>query len=596
MQDKNWGVSDLTLQRINSVEVSNFRSYSTKKVFTFENGLNLISGENGAGKTSLRLAIVLGLFSRPGGKGLESIMRSGNRPEVKIEFVAEGSTYTIEKVFNKKPSDATAKLTNIVTGDKVEITDEAVFRCRQLVTGSEESIINKIDGNFSRLADEITPAKKFAEGEVTKILKNNMGSLLFPEQGRLVELFETNEVLKNIGLDNDTLSINNDLEKLIFRADVERINRLTEKKFDFKYDLENNISTGMYANGDLQREFNAARTLWEVVNNNKTTESKLQEYYATLESRRLEKESISEGENLDELANKMEKSAEDHRKKREVAEEKTSSASKEFKESEQLQKDRESFKKDLIGLNTEIERDKTRLILENENLKKSEGKYEKSKKRMGDVKNQISVLDRWIDYKGDDSYRQDLQKNITECDEELTMIDGNNKKIVDLDQEMEKINPASKEQWNKINEFVNEISVAKGRLSPWDLDKSNVPSGYGLKVDGEDFEEKSGKVKSSLVMTDSKNKVILSVSNPEESKSIDELESQLNDIFTSLGVEGRGELRIRQEKFDKLEKGLNDLKNNKFRSKNKLKEVGLSQKINSKTAKRNLNPRSLRAS
>ena len=91
----------MTLQRINSVEIENFRSYSTKKVFNFEDGFNLISGENGAGKTSLRLAIVLGLFSRPGGKGLLSIMRSGNKPVVKIEFVAEGSTYTIEKTFNK---------------------------------------------------------------------------------------------------------------------------------------------------------------------------------------------------------------------------------------------------------------------------------------------------------------------------------------------------------------------------------------------------------------------------------------------------------------------------------------------------------------
>lgn len=155
-------MSNLTLQRINSIEIENFRSYSTKKVFTFGDGLNLISGENGAGKTSLRLAIVLGLFSRPGGKGLESIMRSGNKPAVKIEFVAEGGTYTIEKTFNKTPSGAIAILTNIETSDRIEITDEAVFRCRQLVTGSEESLINKIDGNFSRLVDEMTPAKKFA--------------------------------------------------------------------------------------------------------------------------------------------------------------------------------------------------------------------------------------------------------------------------------------------------------------------------------------------------------------------------------------------------------------------------------------------------
>lgn len=575
MQDRNWGVISLTLQRINSVEIENFRSYSTKKVFTFEDGLNLISGENGAGKTSLRLAIVLGLFSRPGGSGLESIMRSGSKPKVKIEFVAEGGKYTIEKTFNKTPSGAIAVLTNIETSDRIEITDEAVFRCRQLITGSPESTINKIDGKFPRLVDEITPAKKFVEGEVTKILKNNMGSLLFPEQGRLVELFETNDVLKNIGLDNDTLSLNNELEKLINRSDKERQRRLQPKKFNFKCDVDSDVSTNMAANGVLHKKFTATKELTIKVGEYKHTESTLQDLYASLESFKSAQDDISEGENLDELANKLEDFAEDHRKKREAAEEKTSSASKELEDSEKLQNDRESIKKQMNELKTEIEVNKSKLTSENENLKKCDENYEASKEKMDEIKSLISDLDSWIIYKGEDSYRQDLQKTITECDVELGKIDENNKKIVEKEQEMEKINPASTEQWNKITELYKEINMAKGRLSPWDLDKSNIPSGYQLEIDGEKFENKSGQVKSSLVMTDSKSKVILSISNPEESKSIDELESELNEIFTSLGVEGRGELKIRQQKFEGLENELSDLKKKEFRSKEEIEKSKL---------------------
>ena len=579
-------MSNLSLQKINSVEIENFRSYSTKKVFNFENGLNLISGENGAGKTSLRLAIVLGLFSRAGGKGLESIMRSGNKPEVKIEFVAEGCRYTINKTFSKSPKDGVAILTNLETNERIDSTPEAVLRCRQLVTGTEESIINNIDGKFSSLADKITPAKKLAEGEVTKMLGNNMGSLLFPEQGRLVELFETNDVLKNIGLDKNTLTTNNDLEKLILRSDTERKKRLTKGKFEFKSDLENNITSNMAANKTLDSKFKAARSLWESVGNYKDTESKLQEHYAKLESLRSEQETDSEGENSDEQANQLEQSAEEHRKKREAAEKETSSASKELEDSEQLQNDRDSITKQISDLNTEIEVDKSKLTSANENLLKCKEKYEKSKKNMDKIKTQISDLDSWINYKGDDSYRQHLQKIITDCDDELNDIDENNKKIVDLEQVMRKINPASKDQWSKINELQNEISVAKGRLSPWDLDKSNIPNGFQLEVDGKKFEEKSGQVESSLVMTDSKNKVILSISNPEESKSIDELESELNEIFTSLGVKGRGELRIRQEKFDKHEEGLNDLKNNKFRSKEEIERSKLDSETQLKDGKK----------
>ena len=555
-------------------------------MFNFENGLNLISGENGAGKTSLRLAIVLGLFSRAGGKGLESIMRSGNKPEVKIEFVAEGCRYTINKTFSKSPKDGVAILTNLETNERIDSTPEAVLRCRQLVTGTDESIINNIDGKFSSLADKITPAKKLAEGEVSKMLGNNMGSLLFPEQGRLVELFETNDVLKNIGLDKNTLTTNNDLEKLILRSDNERQKRLTKGKFEFKSDLENNITSNMAANKTLDSKFKAARSLWESVGNYKDTESKLQEHYAKLESLRSEQETDSEGENSDEQANQLEQSAEEHRKKREAAEKETSSASKELEESKQLQNDRDSIAKQISDLNTEIEVNKSKLSSENENLLKCKEKYETSKKKIEEIKIQISDLDSWINYKGEDSYRQELQTKISECDAELAKIDDNNKKIADIEQEMEKINPASTNQWNKISEVYNEINMAKGRLSPWNLDKSNVPSGYDLNVDGEEFKQKSGEIKSSLILTDSKNKVVLSISNPEESKSIDELESELNEIFTSLGVKGRGELQIRRDKFNELETKSNDLKKKEFRSKEEIERIKLQSKNRLKERKK----------
>lgn len=565
----------MTLQRINTVEIENFRSYSVKKIFNFEDGFNLISGENGAGKTSLRLAIVLGLFSRPGGKGLESIMRNGNKPVVKIEFVAKGCKYTINKTFSKSPKNGIAVLTNLDTNERIDNTPEAVLRCRQLVTGTEESIINNIDGKITSLA-----------GEVTKILGNNMGSLLFPEQGRLVELFETNDVLKSIGLDKDTLTTNNDLEKLILRTDTERKERLTKGSFDFKFDLENKTTSNMAANKILHSKFKAASLLSESVENNRNTESKLQDFYLDLERLKSEQESVSEGENSDEQANDLEQSAEEHRKKREVAEEKTSLASKELEDSEKLQKDRELIKFQMDELKTQIEVNKSRLKNENENLNRCEEKHKASKGKIDEIKIQISDLNSWIDYKTEDSYRQTLQTIITECDDELAKIDGNNKDIADIEREMEKINPASTEQWNKITELHNEINMAKGRLSPWNLDKSNVPSGYEIKVDGEEFTKKSGEIKSSLVMTDPKNKLILSISNPEESKSIDELESELNEIFTSLGVEGRGELKIRQDKFNELETKLSNLSKKEFRSKEEIERSKLQSKNKLKDRKK----------
>jgi chromosome segregation ATPase len=202
----------------------------------------------------------------------------------------------------------------------------------------------------------------------------------------------------------------------------------------------------------------------------------------------------------------------------------------------------------------------------------------------------ISDLDSWIDYKGEDSYRQDLQKRISKCDAELNNINENNKHIVKLEQEMGKINPASTEQWEQINDLVHKIDLARGRLSPWNLHKSNPPSGYDVKVDGEEFNQKSGKIESSFVMTDSKNKIILSISNPEESESIDELESQLKEIFTLLDAKGRPELGVRRDKYVSLTKDLDALKNKEFRSKEEIDKDKLD--LESKLKERKKKPKS----
>ena len=379
-----------------------------------------------------------------------------------------------------------------------------MFRCRQLVTGSEESTINKLDGNFSRLVDEITPAKKFAEGEVSKILKNNMGSLLFPEQGRLVELFETNDVLRNIGLDNHTLSVNNDLEKLLKRTNEEREKRLQPKKFDFKCDVMNDLSTGMSANGDLYRKFEISKELATKVAGYKKTESILQGLYTELESLKSSQDNFSEGENLGEMAKMLEESAEAHQIKRESAEERTVSLKKDLEDLEQINKDRESIIGQIDDLKTDVKVNKTKLGAERDNLNKCKEDYKASNKKITELKDLISDLDSWIDYKGEDSYRKDLQKRVTKCENELERINQNNKDIVELQQEIEGIKTASTEQWEQINDLVHKIDLAKGRLSPWSLDTSNPPDGYEVNVDGEVYNHKSGEIKSSLVMKDSK--------------------------------------------------------------------------------------------
>ena len=267
------------------------------------------------------------------------------------------------------------------------------------------------------------------------------------------------------------------------------------------------------------------------------------------------------------MAKMLEESAEAHQIKRESAEERTVSLKKDLEDLEQINKDRESIIGQIDDLKTDVKVNKTKLGAERDNLNKCKEDYKASNKKITELKDLISDLDSWIDYKGEDSYRKDLQKRVTKCENELERINQNNKDIVELQQEIEGIKTASTEQWEQINDLVHKIDLAKGRLSPWSLDTSNPPDGYEVNVDGEVYNHKSGEIKSSLVMKDSKNRVILSISNPEESQSIEELESQLNQIFISLDAKGRPELGVRRDRYISLTADLDKLKNKEFRTK-----------------------------
>ena len=50
---------------INKVQIKRLRAIREERAFTFSPGLNIIKGENEAGKSSLRIAITQALFQDP---------------------------------------------------------------------------------------------------------------------------------------------------------------------------------------------------------------------------------------------------------------------------------------------------------------------------------------------------------------------------------------------------------------------------------------------------------------------------------------------------------------------------------------------------
>ncbi|MFH0956680.1 MAG: AAA family ATPase, partial [Candidatus Aenigmatarchaeota archaeon] len=90
---------------IESVKLKNFKSHGETKI-DFGHGINVILGENGAGKTSILEAISFGLFKDYQGNA-EKLMRSGSqRMEVQVAFSSAGRRYRVVRKRSKGVSES----------------------------------------------------------------------------------------------------------------------------------------------------------------------------------------------------------------------------------------------------------------------------------------------------------------------------------------------------------------------------------------------------------------------------------------------------------------------------------------------------------
>jgi uncharacterized protein YhaN len=93
---------------IKSIEVADFGTLDELEV-EFDDGLNVISGPNEAGKSTLMRAAWLGLMwpCRSQSEEIRSIIPNrGGTPKVQVVLVDDGTTYAMEKTFNQSAGSA----------------------------------------------------------------------------------------------------------------------------------------------------------------------------------------------------------------------------------------------------------------------------------------------------------------------------------------------------------------------------------------------------------------------------------------------------------------------------------------------------------
>jgi len=139
---------------INSVRLRNFKSHSDTMI-DFGTGINVILGENGAGKTSVLEAISFALFKEYGGN-LENLVRRGHTEmSVELVFTSHGRKYKVVRTRKKSSTDSNLFLIEDGESTPLQSGDSEVDREISRILGIDRYLfINAVyvrQGEIARL-------------------------------------------------------------------------------------------------------------------------------------------------------------------------------------------------------------------------------------------------------------------------------------------------------------------------------------------------------------------------------------------------------------------------------------------------------------
>jgi exonuclease SbcC len=111
--------------------MENIRSYEKLEV-DFSVGSTLLSGDIGAGKTSILLAIQFGLFGlQPGQKGTSLLKNGEDTARVVLDFEVDGGMVSLERTIKKSKSGSITQDKNILAyGEKIEEISTSEMKSR----------------------------------------------------------------------------------------------------------------------------------------------------------------------------------------------------------------------------------------------------------------------------------------------------------------------------------------------------------------------------------------------------------------------------------------------------------------------------------
>ena len=243
------------------LELINFKSHAHTTI-DFNEGISLIVGENGAGKSSVFEAITFALFTESliTNKDLVRTNKGLNDKivmEVKLTFDASGNDYRVERKVTKKNDKVTSAAKLIQINDSGEDTiaqkvTEVNNEIQQIINMDSKTYLNAIhirQGEISSLIDEKPADRKKLIGQLLRIDDLEKA---YKEMSEITKTFENKADKLKIKIENDG-DLNSQLDDLNKNKNtfIEENTELTNNLEDFI--KENDEKTNEKAKLDQQK-------------------------------------------------------------------------------------------------------------------------------------------------------------------------------------------------------------------------------------------------------------------------------------------------------------------------------------------------------
>jgi len=541
--------------KVQKLILENWKCFRDETTFNFDGNINLIYGENEAGKSTAIEALRRGFFDKhtTSGKKMKAVEpwgAEGLSPHVKVLFKKEDEEYRIEKKF---------------------------------LYSEYSSLEKKVEGNWEKIAEGDAADKEIIDmvggtlpGRGASKPKNwGMAQALWTQQGKIIPEDEFNTNFKE------------KIRKMIGEfVPSEQGGEITEK---IKSEFGSNLTPKTRAlrkGGELKELDDKKEEQEEKVKELKTKLEETEEIRAKLEDEKIEKKALTEekekAEERLEKANEAVKDAKAHKELREEKEEELSDLENEFKELddkiEEIEEregeidDKEEEKEDLVAKIEDKIDEKESKSRKIDELKDERDELDKQLDKIENELENIRSVDQIIQKKKEKELISNKLEKATELKEEID----------DLEEEIEEIEAPDKGEFEELKGLNNELKEKEIQMETIGLQaniiaKSELEGKIHLDDEKEFLELSEGDEKEWTTPQNLSLKIdtLVDVNIKSGSEDVKELKNRINeledqfeaktDIYETRDIEG---LREMMQKLKDLKRQVRD-------SKEKFKDMDL---------------------